>query len=362
MQRDVKIALNPFLPTPPNEPILPAHQATVYIPNPIHPVALEYACSRFGRVLVSFDVDGFQEDQSSKPRAPEHMPATQAYLLADGIVARAFRLDASALDLATRLIGIAIVGVGYDGVDVETCRRRRVAVTNCPGANAQPVAELTLALALALLRKVPALDRRLRSGGSALAFDNLGIGLRGKHVGLVGMGATARTVADIFHHAFACTVHVFSPTSPPTRWSTPDPAGALPHTRHATLEAMLPHTDVLCLHCPLTPATRGMVSGSQLALMKPSSVLVNMSRGAVVDEAALAHALAAGTIAGAASDVFEVEPVQRHAAHGLFDLDTFVGTPHIGGSTVEAQIDVCVQAIDQLADFLNGAPVANRVC
>jgi D-3-phosphoglycerate dehydrogenase len=126
---------------------------------------------------------------------------------------------------------------------------------------------------------------------------------------------------------------------------------------------MLPIVDILTLHCPLTTETRNLISTQELQLMKAGSILVNMSRGAVVNEAALCQALRSlETIAAAASDVFQIEPACKETVNGLFDLDNFIGTPHIGGSTVEAQIGVCVQAIDQLADIFDGRQVYNRVC
>ncbi|WVQ79701.1 hypothetical protein IAT38_001801 [Cryptococcus sp. DSM 104549] len=348
--------LSPYLPTPPPETSLPSRLATIYIPTPIHPSALAYARTRFLRVIASHEL------------SPE-----EAWPLADGVINRANKVWRAELEKARRLGGISIVGVGYDSIDIECCRERKITVTNCPGANSQAVAELTLSLTLALLRRVPELDRRLRQGEQMLSINNLGRSLRGKVVGMVGMGATARRAAELFHHAFACPIHIFSPTSPPTRWTTSDPTGALPHTRHSSLSTLLPEVDILTLHCPLTPTSRNLISRDELRAMKKGSVLVNMSRGAVVDEVALAEELGRAEVEGegeeegrrvwaAASDVFAVEPVRKEVANGLLKLDNFIGTPHIGGSTVEAQIEVCLLAIDQLADFFDGNQVSNRVC
>ncbi|WVQ77650.1 hypothetical protein IAR50_007338 [Cryptococcus sp. DSM 104548] len=358
-------ALSPYLPTPPPEPatpLLPATQATVYVPTPIHPAALAYARTRFACVLASHEVE-----------------AEEGWARADGVVSRAAkigRVQTEAGKGQKKLMGIGIVGVGYDSIDIECCKERGITVMNCPGANSQAVAELTLSLTLALLRRVAELDRRLRHGEMMLSIDNLGRTLRGKKVGMVGMGATARRAADIFHHAFDCDIHIFSPTSPFTRWSNSDPSGSLPHTRHSSLSSLLPIVDILTLHCPLTDATRNMISTQELGWMKPGSVMVNMSRGAVVDEVALKEELSKPELVcedqgegvngrklwAAASDVFASEPIQKDHANGLLDLDNFIGTPHIGGSTVEAQVDVCIQAIDQLADFFDGHQVRNRVC
>ncbi|ORY20372.1 D-isomer specific 2-hydroxyacid dehydrogenase [Naematelia encephala] len=302
------------LPTPPPEPLLAAREATVLLPMPVHPVAAEYARSRFGKVLV----------------VGEDVDLDEGLKLADGILNRANALPADMLVRAQRLLAISVVGVGYDSIHIPTCIDRRISVLNCPGSNAHAVSELTIALTLALLRRVPEVDRRLRSGQLVRSIDVLGRSLRGKVVGIIGMGATARCTAEIFLHAFSCSIHIYSPTSPLTRWTTHDPSGALAHTRHDTLSAMLPHVDILTLHCPLTDATRRLISSRELDTMKPGSVLVNMSRGAVVDEKALYDALRSSeTLMGAASDVFAFEPVGRDTVNGLLDLENFIATPHM---------------------------------
>ncbi|KAK4689612.1 hypothetical protein P7C73_g474, partial [Tremellales sp. Uapishka_1] len=337
---------DPSLPTPPPETLLPAKQATVYIPAPIHPQGLAYARTRFGRVITKDEVD-----------------PSEAWALADGVVNRANPLSKAILQVAPRLSAISQVGVGYDSIDIDHCRDHHIVVTNCPGANGDSVAELTLALTLALLRRISELERRLRAGETMLSINNLGRSLKGKIVGMIGMGSTARKAAELFHHAFACEIHIYSPTSSPSKWTTHDlESGALPHTRHANLVDMLPLVDILTLHCPLTPQTEDLISHPELGLMKADAILVNMSRGAVVNEKALYAALVAGNILGAASDVFHFEPVNKDACENLLELENFVGTPHIGGSTVEAQIDINYLAIDQLADVFDGRQVKNRVC
>ncbi|OCF40711.1 hypothetical protein I317_05483 [Kwoniella heveanensis CBS 569] len=334
------------LPTPPPETLVSSKQATIYVPTPIHPDALAHARAKFGKVLSCEDVE------------PE-----MGFGFADRILNRANPLPKYKLDQAHQLSAISVVGVGVDSIDLHACRERGIVTMNCPGANSSAVAELTLSLTLALLRRVPELDRRLRSGEKGLlSIHNMGKSLRGKVVGLVGMGDTARKVAELFHHAFDCSIHVYSPTTSPSRWTTADPAGSIPHIRHADLAAMLPQIDIVSLHCPLTESTRDLISTSELNMMKPDAILVNMSRGAVVDEKALQVALSSQTIWAAASDVFEVEPAQKESMNGLMDLDNFVATPHIGGSTVEAQKEVCILAIDQLARYFDGFQIRNRVC
>ncbi|WVF67613.1 hypothetical protein IAT40_002371 [Kwoniella sp. CBS 6097] len=334
------------LPTPPPETLIPSKQATVYLPTPIHPDALAYARGKFGKVLSCDEVTpdvGFRS--------------------ADGLLNRANPLPKDRLDQAPKLSAISVVDVGTDSIDLPLCRERGIAIMNRPGTNSSAVAELTLSLTLCLPRRIPELDRRLRSGErGTLSIHNLGRSLKGKVVGLVGMGDTARKVAELFHHAFNCSIHVYSPTTPLSRWTSADPNSRIPHTRHSTLSSMLPRIDVLSLHCPLTDSTRSLITMTELQMMRGDSVLVNMSRGAVVDEKGLREALMDNVIWAAASDVFEVEPAHKDSMNGLMDLDNFVATPHIGGSTVEAQKEVCILAIDQLAAHFDGYHVRNRVC
>nr|XP_019044979.1 hypothetical protein I302_06895 [Kwoniella bestiolae CBS 10118]OCF23909.1 hypothetical protein I302_06895 [Kwoniella bestiolae CBS 10118] len=342
-----------ILPTPPPESNLPSSSATVYFPNPVHPDALAYASGKFGKVIVHDHRD-----------CADACDVQEALRIADGIVNRANPLPQGILEQCENLKGISVVGVGYDSIDIPYCRGRQISVFNCPGINSTSVSELTLTLTLCLLRKITHLNNRLKACGEerVLAINNLGRQLRGKKVGMIGMGNTARKTGELFHHAFQCPLHIYSPTSPPTRWTSLDPSGPLPHTLHSSLDDLLPKIDILTIHCPLTPLTHNLITQTQLRLMKPTAILVNMSRGYVVNEQDLCKALKEGWIASAASDVFQVEPCRKSCMNGLAELDNFVATPHIGGSTVEAQIEICKCAIDQLANCFDGHQVENRVC
>ncbi|OCF57745.1 hypothetical protein L486_05210 [Kwoniella mangroviensis CBS 10435] len=254
--------------------------------------------------------------------------------VADGIVNRANPLPKSFLEKCKNLKGISVVGVGYDSVDIAFCRNNKISVFNCPGINSTSVSELTLTLTLCLLRKVTQLNNRIKSlaeGEKVLAIDNLGNELEGKKVGMIGMGNTARKTGELFHHAFECPLHIYSPTSPSNKWTSSDPScqGALPHTRHSNLETLLPEIDILTIHCPLTLTTKDLITERQLRLMKSSAILINMSRGYVVNESDLYNALREGWIASAASDVFQVEPVIRKCMNRLDELDNFIATPHM---------------------------------
>jgi glyoxylate reductase len=249
--------------------------------------------------------------------------------------------DAAGADLRV----LANFGVGYDSVDVAEATRRGIVVSNTPDVLTEATAELTIALLLALLRRVAEGDRlvRRRDEWALAPTFMLGQGLAGKTLGIVGLGRIGREVARL---AEAFGMHVVH-----TRGS--GPYEELPLVR------LLAEADVISLHVPLTPETRHLIGVRELALMRPNAVLVNVSRGPVVDEAALVDALAEGRIAGAALDVYEHEP---EVSAGLIELENVVLLPHLGSSTHaarEAMGMLCADALE--AVLLRNELPANAV-
>ena len=240
------------------------------------------------------------------------------------------QVDEELLDAAgPRLRCVANVAVGYDNVDVEAAGRRGVTVTNTPGVLDDATADLTLALVLAATRRVAEGDRLIRAGRPwtwGMHFM-LGSSLRGKLLGIVGLGGIGRRVAERAR-AFGMEIAYHSRRPAPTEVTTALAAERLP------LERLLAEADVLSLHCPLTAETRGLIGAAELAAMKPTAVLVNTARGPIVDERALAAALAAGEIAAAGLDVYEREPWVEPR---LLRLENAVLTPHLGSATVETR-------------------------
>ena len=227
---------------------------------------------------------------------------------------------------------VANFGVGYDSVDVEAATRRGVVVANTPDVLTAATAELAVALLLTLLRRVAEGDRLVRRGAEwALAPTfMLGEGLVGKTLGIVGLGRIGREVARLAEAFGMRVVH--------TRGSGP--------YEELPLRQLLAEADIVSLHTPLTEETRHLIGPRELALMRPSAVLVNVARGPIVDEEALVEALEAGEIAGAALDVYEREP-EVHP--GLLGLENVVLTPHLGSSTVaarEAMGMLCAEALE----------------
>jgi D-3-phosphoglycerate dehydrogenase len=253
------------------------------------------------------------------------------------------RFTERVLQHAPRLRLISIWGTGVDNVDLEACRRRGVTVTNTPGVNADAVAEHALALMLAVQRRIPALDRDVRAGQWP---RGLLVQAHGKTLGLVGLGEIGRRVAG-FGRALGMTVLAWTYRGDDARAVA---AGARP----VALETLLGEADVVSLHMRLGDQTRGFLTAARLALMKPTAVLVNTARGALVDKAALVAALREGRLAGAGLDVFHEEPVP--AGDPLLALDNVVLTPHNAGMTREVIEAGLHRAVENIERFLAGAP------
>jgi len=260
------------------------------------------------------------------------------------------------LEKASKLRLVHKMGAGVNTIDVDTATRLGIAVANMPGANAASVAEGAVLLMLAALRRLPALDRATREGKGWPSDPTLGETVRdigGCTVGLVGYGNIAKSVERIVLAMGADVLHT----------STRDDG----HPGWRPLPELLAESDIISLHLPLTDHTAGMLDSAALARMKPDAVLVNTSRGGVIDEDALVNALRSGGLAAAGLDVFAVEPVP--ADNPLLTLDNVVLTPHVTWYTAETMhrylehaVDNCRRIRDRqdLANVVNGIVVPNR--
>ena len=230
------------------------------------------------------------------------------------------RCTADMIAAAPRLRLIQKIGVGVNTIDLDAAKARGMAVCNLPGTNARAVAELTLALMLAALRRLPRFDAAMRQGvwSDPLLQDGLGE-LGGRTVGLVGYGAIPRILAPILA-AMGCRL-LYTARAPKQ-----DALGDW-----CTLADLVPRSDLLSLHVPLTPETANLIDASTLARMKPGAILINTARGGLVDQAALTEALRSGRLAAAGLDVFEAEPPEFRAP--LFHLPNVVLSPHVAWIT-----------------------------
>jgi glyoxylate reductase len=259
------------------------------------------------------------------------------------------QIDSAVLDAAgQQLKVVANVAVGYNNIDVAACRARGIAVTNTPDVLTNACADFTWGLILAVTRRLGEGERVVRAGkwgGWALDYM-LGMELRGKQLGLVGVGRIGRAVADKAP-AFGMSVAY-----------TARREADIPNAPQMSLDRLLSTSDIVSLHCPMTPDTRHLIDQKALTRMKRTAYLINTSRGPVVDEAALAWALKERLIAGAALDVYEKEP-EIH--QGLLGLENVLLIPHLASATTETRTAMADLAVTNVIAVLNGQPAVTPV-
>lgn len=251
-------------------------------------------------------------------------------------------VDREIIDAGKRLRLISNYGVGYNNIDTAYAREKGIAVTNTPRSVCNPTAELAMALMLALARRVAECDRRIRTEKESLwgTMKNLGASLENKTLGIVGMGNIGKNVARKAE-AFGMRVIYYNRRTEVSGY------------RRVPLDTLLQEADFVSLHTPLTTETRHLIGARELSLMKPTAMLINTARGAIIDETALADALRQKRIAGAALDVFENEP---HVTDVLYRLDNVVLTPHVGTGTIDTRIAMAEEALANIRNFFQGTP------
>ncbi|MGO1767705.1 MAG: NAD(P)-dependent oxidoreductase [Advenella sp.] len=272
---------------------------------------------------------------------------------ADGVMVRMTPVTEADLARAKNVKIICKQGVGVDTIDLEAAKRHNIPVCRTPGVNSEAVAELAFSLALSVTRRIARFDRMLRAGEKIVRPDHLGIQMEGKTVGLIGMGNISTRVAKKWIGAFGAQIVTYDPYAPENAWSD------IPHIRCHTLEQVLAQAHVLSLHLPLTPESRHLIGHGQLKAMKADAVIVNTSRGGIIDEKALFEVMDGGHLFGAGLDVFEQEPPPSD--HPLLSLPNVVATPHAAGGTRETQERSSLLVAQQVIDVLNGQPPVNQV-
>ncbi|HXR40177.1 MAG TPA: phosphoglycerate dehydrogenase [Terracidiphilus sp.] len=279
---------------------------------------------------------------------PDGLPAALAD--ADALVVRsAVQVDDALMEHAPKLRVVGRAGVGVDNIDADAATRRGIVVMNTPGANAVAVAELTIGLMLALARKVPAANATMHAG--KWEKKNLqGAELRGKTLGVLGLGRIGLEVAK---RAKGFGLEIVG--------CDPFVSAAVAREngiKLVTLDELIAASDYITLHVGLTPQTAGVINAKSIAAMKKGVRIINCARGELIDDAALVAALKSGQVAGAALDVFAVEPAKETPYHGL---ENVILTPHIAGSTAEAQEAVGIQIAMQVREYLKLGVVQNAV-
>ena len=268
----------------------------------------------------------------------------------DGLAVRsATKVTRELLDAATSLKVVGRAGIGVDNVDVKSATARGIVVMNTPYGNAITTAEHAIAMMFALARQIPEASASTKAGKwEKNRF--MGVELSGKVLGLIGCGNIGSIVADRAQ-GLRLRVIAYDP------YLTAQRALDL-GVEKVELDDLLARADIITLHAPLTEATRNILSREALARTKRGVRIINCARGGLLDEAALAGALRAGHVAGAALDVFETEPATENP---LFALENVVCTPHLGAATAEAQENVALQVAEQMSDFLLTGAVANAI-
>lgn len=292
-------------------------------------------------LIDNLNADGLAQLRDALPRA-------------HGLLGASLKLDAQLLDLAPDLQAIASVSVGVDNYDIEYLTERRILLSNTPDVLTETTADTGFALILASARRVVELANMVRAGEwkRNVGPAQFGTDVHGKTLGIIGMGRIGEALAQRGHFGFGMPVIYHSHSPKPAveqRFSA----------QYRSLPELLQQADFVCLTLPLTAETEGLIGKQQFALMRPETIFINISRGKVVDEAALVEALRSGQIRAAGLDVFEREPL--NADSPLMQMNNVVATPHIGSATHETREAMATCAVDNLLMALAGERPANLV-
>lgn len=302
----------------------------VYIPQDIEEEGKNYLIERGYRIKIGSSIDEATLIQEVKD--------------CDAILTRSNAIiNRNVIEAANKVKIIAKYGVGIDNIDVQAATEKGIYVTNTPEANANTVAEYVIAIMLALTKKVITMDHELRKGNFVIRNSVFSEDLKGKILGIIGLGRIGKLVAKKAAQGLEMQVVAYDPYV----------KGTDSYIKQLeTMEEVFLTADVVSLHLPLTEETRGMISAKEFALMKPSAYFINAARGGVVDEYALIQALKEKRIAGAGIDVFEQEPPAKN--HPFFQLDNCIVTPHCAALSVEGANLMSLHAAMQVHQVLSG--------
>lgn len=291
----------------------------------------------FAHLPADWEITFPQGEKFSKEEIIRLLPAYDILL---SIFSRP--IDREMIDAGKKLQLISNFGVGYNNIDIHYAREKGITVCNTPQSVCNPTAELCLALMLGAARRIAELDRRIRQEKESLwgVMKNLGTGLEGKTLGIIGMGRIGQNVARKAA-AFGMKIIYYNRRT------------SVPGYERTDLTTLLKESDFVSLHTPLNEESNHLIGKKELELLKPSAFLINTARGAVIDENALAECLKNGQIRGAALDVFEQEP---HITEKLYHLDNVILLPHVGTATIDGRIAMAEEALQNIRNFLEGRP------
>jgi len=287
--------------------------------------------------------------------AEDTKPETVARLIRDaqGLILRTgITLTRELLDAADELLVIARTGGGLDNVDVAAASEKGIIVTSNLGVNTRSAAEHVLALMLALSKRLPVMDQAVRRGNFGIRYQNLPRDISGKTIGLLGFGRIGSEIGRICRQVFGMRVMAYDPYLADQK-----KAEFSERASFTGLKELLSESDIISIHVPLTAQTRHLLGEAEISLMKPDAILINASRGGVVNEDALVQALQNHKIAGAGLDVFSKEPVP--ADHPLLKLENVILTPHTAALTRECTTRMATEAVECVLDVFAGREPRN---
>ncbi|MBM6870392.1 2-hydroxyacid dehydrogenase [Pseudoflavonifractor phocaeensis] len=296
--------------------------------------------------MVAQAVDGRMDVVAYDTRVEDVPTLIQRSQDADAVVLSNFPYRKEVMAHCPNLKYIDVAFTGVDHVDIDYCREKGIAVSNCAGYSTVAVADLVFGMVLSLARNLSACDAAVRQGGTKAGL--VGFELEGKKFGVIGAGAIGSRVAAIAA-AFGCQVYAYSRTPKD-----------LPGVTFTDLDTLLSTCDIVSLHVPATPQTHHLINAEKLALMKPTALLINTARGPVVDSQALADALNGGRLAGAGIDVFEMEPPVP-GDHPLLTAKNVLATPHVAFATAQSMEKRAVLVCENLRAWLDGKQI-NKIC
>ena len=274
----------------------------------------------------------------------------------EAIILRVFEVNAAVMDMCKNLKVIGKHGVGCNTIDLTEAKKRGITVLNTPGANANSVAELIVGLMLDISRNITLAHNKTQSGAfkKIAPAEMTGMELTGKTLGLIGTGNIARRAAEILRNGFGVKVIGYDP------YVSREVMAKFGYEKYETVQELIANSDIVNVSVPLTDSTRNLIAGDTFACFRKGAVLVNAARGGIVNEEDLYTALKSGKLRAAACDAFVNEP-PTSANTRLFELDNFIGTPHIGACAEEALYRMGMEVVQEVLNVLGGNEPAHRV-
>ncbi|MEI4262537.1 2-hydroxyacid dehydrogenase [Roseovarius sp. D0-M9] len=304
--------------------------------------------------IIDAALRGAGHDLVTLPDGVDEGSLIDAVATADLLLMCYTPITARVIAAAPKLRGIVKFGVGIDAIDIPAAKARGITVVNIPEYAEETVAEGAFTLMIALAKKLIPLDRQMHSKGWAWPEPAwMGSDIAGKTIGLIGFGKIGRSMAHMCAHGFRADVVAYSPHTPAGEME------ALGIRRADTLHSLLAQSDVVSIHCVLNDSTHHLIGEAELRAMQPHAHLINVSRGAIVDEAALVRALEEGWIAGAGLDVFSDEPLRRegHMISPLYEMENVILSPHLTFYTKGAMERLETETLERCGEILAGRPV-----